>query len=122
MRHMLAWVTVEIPVSHDDDAPRRLVLKRTPKYLRFTVEGKTVDALDQLDDTPRPTERIFAAVKDDAEGSMHLDRFVGGRRTGEWYRTVNYTLVPNQPADEILRDSAKWQEWCYSQPGAPPRP
>lgn len=93
-----------------------LTLKRVPKYLRFTCGGLTGcsrswDALDQLDDTPQPHERIFAAVRK-GQGSVHLDRIVKGKRVGEWYTTADYELIDPQPSDETMRSTELWHAWC----------
>lgn len=93
-----------------------LSLKRTPKYLRFTCSGSAVcsrnwDALDQLDDQPRPGEQLVAAVLV-RRGSCHLDRVLNGRRVGEWHQTAEYKRLEEQPADEVMRSAEKWQEWC----------
>lgn len=91
-----------------------LSLARTPKYLRFVMVGadwKTLDALDQLDDSPKPEEHLIAAVKGD-ESTVHIDGIRNGRRFGEWRRCVTYHLVPEQPDQETMRDREKWQAWC----------
>lgn len=101
-----------------------LALRRTPKYLRFVVTGtdwKTLDALDQLDDTPAAGERVIVAEK--AETSrVHLYGVRNGRRTG-WYETmVTYTPVADPPADDVARDTAKYQAWCLAREGKPQPP
>lgn len=95
-----------------------LSLKRVPAYLRFTVKWiarctREWDALDQLDDQPLPDEMIFVG-RLAKKGSMHLDRTVNGRRIGEWFQTADYEPVAEQPPDDVLRDNAKWAEWCQS--------
>jgi hypothetical protein len=91
-----------------------LTLKRVPRFLRFVVTGTdwtTLDALDQLDDTPREGEHVIAAEKRD-ESSVHLDGYKNGRRCGWWERTATYEPVPDPPPQDVLRDTAKWQAWC----------
>lgn len=107
-----------------------LHLQRTPIMLRVTMvfhhgngertgfgewDGQpTFDALDQLDDVPKPEEKIFVYRLKDHSGV----RFVDGRdkktgkRWGRSERIATYALYPTQPGDEILRDTAKWQQWC----------
>jgi hypothetical protein len=96
-----------------------LTLKRhpLPKFLRFVLTGsdwKTLDALDQLDDAPRPGEFVIAAVKAD-ESSVHFDGYRGGKRAGWWERTATYERVPDQPPQDVLTDTARWQAWATEQ-------
>lgn len=114
MSEKLTMVRLNFPLFRGS-----LSLRRVPKYLRFTCRGigscsRQWDALDQLDDEPEPGEKLFAAVLA-SQSSVHLDRTVRGRRVGEWIPTASYDLVPNPPAQEILRDRAQWQQWCVDQ-------
>lgn len=90
-----------------------LELKRTPKFLRFVFDPKANkwDALDQLDDEPRPEEHLFAARLVDT-GSLHVDGYRDGKRCGWWYRTATYELVNLQPDDATMRNRAAWQKWA----------
>jgi hypothetical protein len=95
-----------------------LTLRRVPRFLRFVVRGTdwaTLDALDQLDDEPAAGETVIAAEKAD-ESSVHLDytERKTGRRRGLWERTATYAPVADPPADDVLRDTAKWQAWCLA--------
>jgi hypothetical protein len=108
---------MEEPLIHISLQPQRvhLQVRRAPKYLRFVRdEARKWDALDQLDDVPRPGEQVVAA-KAMRRGTVHLDRRVNGRHVGDWEEYVEYEAVADQPADETLRDRAKWADWCYSQ-------
>lgn len=104
-----------------------LVLKRAPLLLRFVLTGadwKTLDALDQPGDEPKPGERVIAAERRGGFGSVHVDgRDRKGRRTAEWYTTADYESVPDQPPQEVLRDRAEWEAWCWQRVGkTPPQP
>lgn len=97
-----------------------LHLQRAPLFLRFVMRGtdwSTLNALDQLDDAPKPGETVYAAVKVDSAG-MHVDRVVNRRRVGEWYQTATYELVPDQPDQEILQDATEWKAWATAQHAA----
>lgn len=104
-----------------------LTLRRTPTYLRFVVTGTdwaTLDALDQLDDAPRPGETVIAARKAD-ESSIHFDGYRNGKRAGWWERTASYEPVADQPPADVLRDTERWRAWCLEQVAAekaPPTP
>jgi hypothetical protein len=114
----------QISVSLDHPLFRgSLSLKRAPKYLRFTVRGmascsRNWDALDQPEDVPEPGEQVIAAIKR-SSGSMHLDRTVNGRRVGEWYETAVYAPIEEQPPDDVIRDTAKWQAWVMAREEQP---
>lgn len=104
----------------------RLELRRTPKYLRFTlrppfvVGGEPIgastrwDALDQPDDVPDEEEQIIAAVKV-GKSTVHMDRRVNGKRVGEWLEYHVYRPVEPQPSEEILRNYPRWAAWCEQQ-------
>lgn len=96
---------------------KTICLSRSPIFLRFVMVGtdwETLDALDQVTDTPRENERVLAAVKSD-ESTVHIDRVLNGRRCGEWRRMVTYELVKEQPSQELLRDSTQWQQWVQEE-------
>lgn len=90
-----------------------LSLERTPKLLRviLNLDGVPCDALDQLDDVPGSDEVMV--VYESAEVSMvHVCGSRNGRRFGETRKCVTYFPTANQPADEIMRDTEKWRQWC----------
>jgi hypothetical protein len=109
-------VTVDIPGTPG------LLLARDPRYLRFTMKGndpKTLDALDQLDDTPEPGERVFAAARGESFSAHVLrgSKPKGGGPRGSWERYVSYKVLEVQPPEDVLRDTAKWREWCFERMG-----
>ena len=92
-----------------------LELQRTPIFLRVVIDpdGK-VDALDQLDDAAAPAESIYVYVF----SSKHGGGFVCSRGRGGGCRSlmlVRYRFFETQPADEILRDNARWAAWATEQ-------
>lgn len=89
-----------------------LELERAPLYLRVVTKGVQIDALDQLDDQAEPGEQIAVYKRGNTTGVVHVSRTVKRRRVGSWYRTVDYEFLPEQPADEVMRDNVKWQEWA----------
>lgn len=94
-----------------------LQLQRLPTFLRFTKINNSwsfLDALDMTTDEPKPEETLMAA-KLIKTTRVHLDRIVNRRRIGDWHTEARYELVDPQPADEIMRDTAKWQAWCLEQ-------
>ena len=88
---------------------RTLMLKRSPKFLRVVESDGGFDALDQPDDTPRPTEKLYAYQLADKRGTVHI---CGGRASG-WHALVDYKVISEQPTDETMRGTDKWREWCY---------
>lgn len=87
----------------------KLLLHRSPRFLRVVeLDGKW-DACDQLNDTPAPNEKIYAYELEDEPGRCHL-YFGGGK--GGWYAIADYLFLSDQPCDADMRDTARWQAWC----------
>lgn len=96
-----------------------LELERSPLFLRVVIatsaDGKpNVDALDKLDDTPKPDEAIHAYFRVADDGWMHLcyTEKKTGRRRGRTVRSATYALYSNQPPDDVMRLTERWREWC----------
>ena len=64
-------------------AGQTLMLSRAPMLLRVTDNGKTRDALNNLDDTPRADERLYAYVTMKEPGVCHISRLP--RSQSGWY-------------------------------------
>lgn len=93
-----------------------LGLRRAPKYLRvvrdrFAVESKW-DALDQLTDRPEPNEEVFAYRLVEYRGHAHICRRPTG---GGYFAMAEYAYVELQPPVDVLRNTAKWQQWAEDQ-------
>lgn len=90
-----------------------LELNRVPLLLRVVCDRATKawDALDQLTDTPKPSEAIFVYLRSDPVNRIHIkaDRRAGGCR---WVWVADYVHLPDQPTDAELRDTAAWQAWA----------
>jgi hypothetical protein len=90
-----------------------LDLQRAPKLLRVVISpAGEVDALDQLDDEPKPREKLYAYQRIGEPTQMHL-RCSKPKRSG-WYMSARYRLVQDQPIDAVMRDNKAWQEWCLA--------
>ena len=87
-----------------------LMLRRAPRFLRVTEEAGQFDALDQLDDQPKPTEKLYAYEITGTAGYA----FVDGPKCRGRYAIASYHLVPQQPADEDMRTIARWHDWCVN--------
>jgi len=103
------------------DGPARgqfLRLKRAPVFLRVVQGLNGFDALDLPTDTPRAGELIYAYMRTGPDGWCHLDGRdpKTGKRWSETNATGSYALCREQPPDATMRDAAKWQAWCASQP------
>lgn len=94
-----------------------LMLARAPVFLRVVRSpGGKWDALDQLDDAPRPREEIHVYRVVGTPTSMHVSyRGSGGRRAGGWFYHGEYAYVPEQPADGEVRETAAWRAWTEAQ-------
>lgn len=89
---------------------QKLMLKRAPFFLRVVRDGNgKFDALDQLDDSPAPGERLFAYVIIGLPGSCHV-RAAGNR--GGFFVMANYGVANPQPDDATMRDQDAWSSWC----------
>lgn len=88
-----------------------------PLFLRVTkAQDGTIDALDQLDDTPRDDEELFLYRKARDDGTVHVDgRDKKGKRFGKWYNCCTYTLHETQPDQATMRDGALWPAWCKAE-------
>lgn len=101
-----------------------LMLKRSPILLRVTWDGKKWDALDMIEDTPHPGEKLFAYYITKKEGACHVSTSdKNGRRGGGFYSCAEYTAVPlrDQPPDAVLRDNDGWRAWCIEHAKTLPR-
>lgn len=92
-----------------------LELRRAPVFLRVVIDRKTgeTDALDQLDDQPRPTEAIRVYRRQGEPQGMFV-RY-SGRRDGcrsAYLISATYAVFAWQPADEVARDNQRWRKWA----------
>lgn len=92
-----------------------LELTRAPLLLRVVVnKAGQWDALDQLEDQPRPGETIHVYQQASFDGRVHLYRRGKGARSG-WLTIASYRLFPRQPADQEIRTTAAWRAWTTEQ-------
>lgn len=90
-----------------------LSLHRSPVFLRVVIDADgTPDALDQLDDVPRPSEKIHVYILASEPTWVHYCRR-GGRGGREII--ADYRLYENQPTDAVARDFDKWNEWTLAE-------
>ena len=91
-----------------------LMLHRAARFLRVTksiVSGVDKwDALDQLEDQPKPNETLFAYEIVNKPIMCHVN---AGRRTG-FYPMAKYKFVNPQPTDADMRTEEAWDAWCKS--------
>lgn len=89
------------------------MLQRAPIFLRVVIDQDgTVDALDQLDDEPRPGETVH--VYEQVPGThsrAHLCIRGEGRGASGWYEIAEYTHRPDVDGEQ-LRDRDAWQTWA----------
>jgi hypothetical protein len=98
-------------------AGQTLWLRRAPLYLRVVNLAGEIDALDQLDDEPRDDEVVYAyRAKGGKTSWVHLHvRGKHAKSRGGFWGSAEYELCPDQPAQEILRDTERWREWAAEQ-------
>lgn len=90
-----------------EDGPAKgqvLMLKRAPYFLRVTEADGKWDALDQLDDEPSLSERLFAYELMGKPGVVFM-------RPGGTYPAALYRFVERQPTDLQMRDGRAWALW-----------
>lgn len=92
-----------------------LALRRAPKLLRVvrSASGEW-DALDQLDDEPRPREEIFVYQLDE---TIPVERFHvcrSPRSSSGWYVRAQYLYLLNQPLDSDVRTTVAWRAWALA--------
>lgn len=98
-----------------------LQLRRVPMLLRVVQDrGGAWDALDQLDDEPRRGESIHVyRRRDDLQvGKYHLLTSRPRRAGSGWYWMASYCVLPEQPTDDQVRNTAAWQSWATAWLGA----
>ena len=100
-----------------DNGPAKgqtLMLKRAARFLRVTEEAGKFDALDQLCDEPRSTEKLYAYEITKFSGTCHV-RMSGGR--GGFYAMATYHFVEPQPTDAEMRTETAWDAWVRKKVG-----
>lgn len=103
-------------------ARQGMMLRRAPIFLRVVVDESagTVDALDQLDDTPSPGESVHVYER---QGGLSMGHYCfRGREKGRsgFYPIATYKHRPDVDG-EALRGEEAWREWCHGQPQARPK-
>jgi hypothetical protein len=88
-----------------------LPLRRAPIMLRVVRSPNGVwDALDQIDDEPKPREAIFVYRLTKEPTYMHL--CMRPRSGSGFYAMAEYGFLLDQPAEMHLRTSQAWRDWC----------
>jgi hypothetical protein len=106
-----------------EDGPakgQKLLLHRAPRFLRVTCDGEHWDVLDQLEDVPKASEKLFAYELTTNPGMCHIN---AGKRSG-FYTIANYRLITEQPTNLVMRcrDNEAWRQWCLDEQQRRPWP
>ena len=97
-------------------AGKRMALQRCCIWLRGVVDSDgTPDALDLLEDEPKPSESVYAyRLHGEPSNVIACSRGKGGNGcrviTMARYRQHSEPVV-----EEVLRDNAAWREWANAQ-------
>ena len=87
-----------------------LSLRRAPILLRVVRSpNRNWDALDRLEDEPRPRESIVVYVLNTVPTRMHLN--CRPRSASGFYAVAEYRVWPYQPDDSFLRTTDRWAAW-----------
>lgn len=90
---------------------------RTPLMLRVVQNSRGEwDALNEIEDTPKPDERIYVYIIASPPGWMHVSYRPRSRSYSG--STSEYKLWPEQPAEAHVRGNKAWQAWCAANHGA----
>lgn len=90
-----------------------LMLRRAPFLLRAVRDADGAwDALDQLEDQPKPDETIVVYRMVSGPSRMHVNR---GRHGCAWYEGGDYRVLEPQPADDVIRERDAWQRWAQAE-------
>lgn len=111
------WIAGSRPLRRAPSTP--LLLKRAPHYLRAVLgPAGELDALDQLDDSPKAEETVVAYEMVGEPTICHIN---SGRRHGGsgFFRGGRYRVVAEQPTDEQLRSTVAWRAWVSERIGRP---
>jgi hypothetical protein len=94
-----------------------LAVRRDPLFLRavFNPRAKAGpwDALDQLDDAPKPHERIAVYLRIWRRSPVHVKAC--RRSESGFFADAGYRLSERQPDDATARDAEAWRAWCYAE-------
>lgn len=94
-------------------AGESLSLRRAPRFLRvtrFQRSGWVWDALDQFGDEPNPCETLYAYERVGEANYVHMR--MSPRSASGFYAMASYHFVPEQPSDQVMRDTDSWRAWC----------
>ncbi|MGV3661342.1 MAG: hypothetical protein ACO1TE_14230 [Prosthecobacter sp.] len=101
---------------HDGPAGgQTLMLRRCPLFLRVVIDGQTVDALDQVEDTPAPSEDVHVYVRQPGAMQKAVHVNTGRKPGGGWFCRADYKLHEIQPTDAQARSTGLWRQWCEAQ-------
>jgi hypothetical protein len=89
------------------------MVKRAPVFLRAVMDGKgETDVLDQVEDTPKKTEKIYV-YKRKGEGSWCHIKMVKRSQSG-YYALADYWYMPDVDGEQF-RDNNVWRSWSTEQ-------
>lgn len=87
-----------------------LSIQRAPFFLRVVNSGGDWDALDQLDDQPKPDEEITVYMRVSVPALIHVH--LANPRRGYWMQSADYRVLPEQPLRDAVDQTDRWRQWC----------
>ena len=105
---------------HDGPAAgRTFACRRAPTWLRVTHStGEGWDALDAIDDEPRPDEQIHVYRLTRRGAGVFVCTRGSRSSAGGFYPDATYAHVPDIDG-EAVRDTLAWRQWCADRAGVP---
>ena len=85
------------------------MVKRAPEFLRAVRDkmGET-DVLDQIDDTPKKSEKIYVYKREGGFTTVHI--YMSPRASSGFYAMAKYRYLPDVDGEQF-RDNCVWQKW-----------
>jgi len=96
-------------------AGQTLMLHRAPIFLRVVEQAGEFDALDQLEDEPRPGEKLYAYRRTGDAGYAFIDFGGKSKKASGCYPIASYSFIEPQPTQAEMSMYPTWAEWCGQQ-------
>lgn len=106
-----------------EDGPAKgqvLMLQRAPLFLRVAFTPQRIDpppwdALDQVEDVPRPgVEIYYAYYRTGSHGRAMIDFGGAKKHLSGLYASASYLYMSEQPPQEVMASNEAWREWTMA--------
>lgn len=106
-----------------EDGPAKgqvLMLQRAPLFLRVSFDGSPGrialeadkwDALDQVEDSPKASEVLYAYYRTGSHGRAFIDFGGAKKHLSGLYTSASYLYMSEQPPQAVMASNEAWREW-----------